>query len=122
MPRAARFSCGSPCVGHQSRVLDQAFHPAQTLCQRKDAAAFQEPQRPFQPSLQHGTNHAAETVHLPTGQVVLRMTRQTGIDDAGHARRRSSHSAIRNALWLCRSIGNWSVFKRAGRGNYRMVR
>src|SRR5206468_7823461 len=60
-------------VRHQSRVLDEAFDPAEAFREREQAAAFQKALGSGQIGLERDGHHAAEGAHLSSRQRVLRM-------------------------------------------------
>ncbi|MND58801.1 hypothetical protein D3C80_499710 [compost metagenome] len=58
-------------MGHDRRMLDQAFHTAQALGQGKNAHALQKAFGTGQVAVEVHRNHPAKTPHLPPGQAVL---------------------------------------------------
>ena len=69
-------------------MLDQALYPAQAFGQGEDLASLQHPLGPRHAARDHGRNHAAKSVHLPLGKVVLRMRGQARIVNQLHVRTR----------------------------------
>ncbi len=67
-------------MGHDRRMLNQAFHATQTFGQNEHLATGQKPRDLGQTAAHHRANHAAETAHLPPRQLVLGMAGQAGID------------------------------------------
>ena len=67
-------------VGHDGRVLDQAFDPAERLGQREQLAAFQHARGLFQAALDLHADDAAVAVHLAFCQRMLRVALEAGVD------------------------------------------
>ncbi len=68
-------------VGHDRRMLDQAFHPAQALRQGEDPHVLQEAPGAGQVATQVEGDHPAEATHLPFRQLMLRVRSQAGVVD-----------------------------------------
>ena len=85
-------------VGHAGRVADQALHAAERLGQREDPCRLDEAARPAR-RRRLERDHAAESAHLPAGELVLRMGRAApGSTPSGRPARSASHSATRPAV------------------------
>ena len=69
-------------MGHDRRVLDQAFDTAQRFGQREQAATLQHATRGTQAALHLDADDAAVALHLALGQRMLRVALQTGVDHA----------------------------------------
>src|SRR2546422_392769 len=52
------------CVRHDRRVLDQAFHSAQTFGEREKTAVLEKAARRAEISAQYRSNHSSESAHL----------------------------------------------------------
>src|SRR5688572_27905076 len=55
-------------MGHDGRMLDEAFHTPEALRQREELAALQEARRAVEPTLDAGGDDAAEAAHLALGE------------------------------------------------------
>ena len=75
-------------VGHDGRVLDEAFDAAQALGEGKQPHAFEEALGAREIAIELDADHAAKGVHLPLGDGVLRMAFEAGIDDVPNFRPR----------------------------------
>ncbi len=72
---------GHGSMGHECRMVDQAFHAAQAFCQRKQLRVLEKTPRSGKVRFQNDRDHAAETAHLLTSQIMLRMRFEAGIMD-----------------------------------------
>ena len=66
-------------VRHDRRMLGEAFDAAQALRANKDAATFEQAARVVESAFQDQRHHAAEAVHLPARERMLRMIGQTRV-------------------------------------------
>ena len=73
------------CVRHPGRVLDEAFDPAEALGELPDLRARDEVDRLLL-VLEKERDHPAEVLHLPRGDRMARVRRQTGIHHVLDAR------------------------------------
>ena len=71
-------------MGHDGGMLDQAFYAAQAFGQGKQLRALQETAALLQPALQNSGHHAAKTIHLTHGQLMLRVAWQARIVNRFH--------------------------------------
>src|SRR5437764_9827891 len=73
-------------MGHKRGMIDQAFHAAQAFGEREQVRALEESSRAFEICFQNDRDHSAETAHLGTGEIVLRMRFQSWVTDRLHLR------------------------------------
>ncbi len=68
-------------VRHEARALDEALEPAEALGQGEDLDRLQKLARLVAPAPDVERDHAREAEHLPLGELVLRVGRETGVED-----------------------------------------
>src|SRR6266404_1861570 len=95
---------------HERRMVDKAFHAAKAFRQREQLRVLEKTPRSGKVRFQNDRDHAAETEHLLTSQIVVRMRFEAGIMDRFDLCS-SSQRAISSPLAQCRSIRSASVFK-----------
>src|SRR6266699_2819849 len=71
-------------MGHQRRMLDEAFDAAEAFGQGEQAAALEETLGLVEADIELGGDHAAEAAHLPFREPVLGMAREARIEDPAH--------------------------------------
>src|SRR5439155_24450889 len=76
---ALLFWNGSMC--HECRMIDKAFHAAQTFRQRKQVRVFQKTPGSREITFQDDRYDSSKAAHLLTRQIVLRMGFQPRVTD-----------------------------------------
>ena len=84
MPIAARWPAGIEACVIRPGCSIRLSTPPRLSAKREHLAAFQESPSPGHAAVEHGRHHAAEGLHLPLGQGMLRMRRQARIVDLAH--------------------------------------
>ena len=70
------------CVGHERRMIDQAFDPAQTLCQRKQMRVLEKATCSGQDRFsKQCVTIPPNRAHLGAGEIMLRMRFQSRVMD-----------------------------------------
>src|ERR1017187_6872393 len=69
------------CVRHKRGMIDQAFDAAQTFRERKEMRVLKKPSRACEIGLQDDRHHSAESAHLNSREIMLRMRLESRITD-----------------------------------------
>src|SRR6202007_3012356 len=66
-------------MGHECRMFDEALNSAKTFCERKKLRMLKEPSSTGKIRIKVNCDHAPESVHLASGEFMLRVRRKSRI-------------------------------------------